>query len=436
MITKSMMPAISVAALAATRPDAVLGTVRSEASDMEALLKQVSQQLDRVSGDVKSTAETALQEARRSGEVSNETKATADRLLSEQTALSKAVSNLTTTLEGLDAKTQELSQHVASGPSASPAPVQSLGQAFVSNQEAISSFAANGAKGSLRIEVANAITTADGSAGGLITHEEERVPVRLPRRRLMLRARLTQGTVGSDLVTYRKQVLRDNQSAMVAEGAASPESSYGWEKADAKVKKISHHTNITEEALADADFLQTEIDTELRYGLDLEEEEQILAGDGTGENLIGLLTEAPAFVAPSGLPDATRIDRLRLAILQVALADYSVTDLVLNPLDWAAIEMQKDADNRYIFANPAAMTTPVLWGKDVIETNTMSAGEWLAGDLAMAATYYDRQRTEVLISSEHDTNFVEDMLTMKARKRVAMAIKRQAAMVKGNFTFA
>ncbi len=77
----------------------------------------------------------------------------------------------------------------------------------------------------------------------------------------------------------------------------------------------------------------------------------------------------------------------------------------------------------------------MLWGKNVVESNTMTAGEWLVGDLALAATYYDRQETEVLISSENDTNFVEDMLTMKARKRVALAIKRTLAMVTGDFTF-
>ena len=58
-----------------------------------------------------------------------------------------------------------------------------------------------------------------------------------------------------------------------------------------------------------------------------------------------------------------------------------------------------------------------------------------SGDLALAATYYDRWLTEVIISSEHADNFVKDMLTMKARKRVALAVKRQGAMVTGDFTF-
>ncbi|KZL04548.1 Phage capsid family protein [Pseudovibrio axinellae] len=436
MKMKAFMPAICLAALTLARPDAVVGSVRADAMTTEDLLKKVSQQLDDVSDKVKATAEDALKQAKQSGEVSQETKEASDKLLSAQTALNGKVTELQSSLEGLDKKTLEIAQQVAEGvnPAGSARPM-TLGQAFVAEEDQIKNFSNNGAKGSLRIVVSNAVTTAAGSGGGLIYQDEDRDPVRMPRRRLLIRELLTQGKVNSDIVKYRKQVLRDNNAAMVAEGAAMPESSFGWEKASAEVKKIGHHTNITEEALVDADFLQTEIDTELRYGVDLEEEKQILAGDGAGENLTGLLSEASAFSAASGLPNETRIDRLRLAILQVALADYIATSFVLNPTDWAAIDLLKDSQGRYVFGNASAVSTPMLWGKDVAESNSMSAGEWLTGDLAIAATYYDRQQTEVLISSEHDTNFIEDMLTMKARKRVALAHKRPAAMVTGNFSF-
>ncbi|MGH0004542.1 phage major capsid protein [Pseudovibrio ascidiaceicola] len=436
MRTKSLMPVICLAALALARPDAVVGSVRNDDMSTEKLLEQLSNKLNEVTDSVKGTAEDALKQAKKSGDVSQETKEKADKLLTEQTVLSNSVTELKNTLEGIQSQTLEISQQVAEGiGGGGSTPVMTLGQAFVAEDERIKAFADGGARGNLRITVSNAITTAAGSAGGLIYHEEERDPVRMPRRRLLIRDLLTKGKTSSDLVKYRKQVVRDNKAAMVAEEGTMPESSYGWEKATSEVKKIAHVTNITEEALADSDFLQTEIDSELRYGLDLEEEKQILAGDGQGENLKGLLTEAVAFAAAAGLPNVTRIDRLRLGILQVALEDYVATSFVMNPTDWAAIDLLKDDQKRYIFGNPGSMSTPMLWGKDVVESNTMSAGEWLTGDLAMAATYYDRQETEVLISSEHDTNFIEDMLTMKGRKRVALAIKRAAAMVKGNFVF-
>lgn len=428
--------AASLAAMMAARPAGVLGAVKAEANP-ETLLRDVQSKLDQLNGEVKQTAETALAEAKKAGDVSAQTKNTADQLLSAQSALSDTVKALTGQLEGVQQSSQDLAQAFAAGGSGAGrgAPV-SLGRAAAeAGADQIKAFLANGAKGSLAFDVSNAITTAATSGGGLIYHDEERAPVNLARRALRVASLVSQGRTGSDLVSYRKQTLRTDATAMVAEAGTYPESAFGWTKATAQVKKVGHVTNISEEALADADQLQTEIDTEMRYGIDLEVETQVLLGDGTGENLDGLVPNATAFAAAAGLPDATRIDRLRLAILQVALADYTASSIVLNPTDWAGIDLLKETGGLYIFGRPGAQSEPQLWGKSVVESNSMTAGEWLVGDLMMAATLYERAGIEVLISSEHGTNFVEDMLTMKARKRLVQAIRRGPAMVTGNFTF-
>lgn len=433
---KLMMPAISVAALAAACPIHVIGGLQNDAQG-EDLLKKVKAQLERITGDVKKTAENAERESKRAGEISDQTKAEADKLLKGQTELGKQVENLTKQLEGVVQSNRDLAQEFAEGLNGrGGSQVQTLGQAFAGNDERIKSFLEGGANGSFGITIKNAVTTTAGSGGGLITPQEEAGIVRMPRRRLRIRNLLGQGKTGTDRIPYRKQVLRTDGTAMVAEGAASGASDFGWDKDEALVRKIATHTNISEEVLADADLLQSEIDNELRYLLDLEEENQILAGDGTGENLPGLMTVAPLLVPHASVPNDNRIDRLRQALLRIALEDYIATSMVLSPVDWAVIDTQKDTTGQYVFGNPHAQGTPVLWGKDVVETNSMSAGEWLVGDLEMAATYYDRQETEVTISSEHGDNFIEDMLTMKAKKRAALANKRLLAMVRGNFTFA
>jgi len=269
----------------------------------------------------------------------------------------------------------------------------------------------------------------------LIAPQREGAVVGMTRRRLSIRQLLSQGTTDSNLIEYARQATRDNAAAPVAEEAVKPESTYTWEKADAAVRTIAHVTHISRQALDDAGQLQTMIDGELRYGLDLAEESQIVAGDGVGENFSGLVTEATAFTAAAGLPDATRIDRMRLALLQVALSDYAADGIVINPTDWAAIELLKDTTGNYIYGNPHAQSTPMLWGLDVVPTQAVGVGEWLAGSFFMAATIYDRMKTEVLISSEHGDNFVKNMLTMRAEKRAALAVKRPGALVTGDFTF-
>jgi HK97 family phage major capsid protein len=54
------------------------------------------------------------------------------------------------------------------------------------------------------------------------------------------------------------------------------------------------------------------------------------------------------------------------------------------------------------------------------------------GAFRMAGTIYDRMQTEVLISSEDRDNFVKNMLTVRAEKRLAFAVKRPAALIYGD----
>lgn len=107
--------------------------------------------------------------------------------------------------------------------------------------------------------------------------------------------------------------------------------------------------------------------------------------------------------------------------------------MVLNEIDWALIETAKDSENRYIFANPLQLAGPVLWGRPVVPTTEIDEDKFLVGAFRAAATIYDRMDTEVLISSEDRDNFVKNMLTVRAEKRLALAIKRAAALIYGDF---
>ena len=433
---KHFMISPALMAVMAATPHGVIGSARGDAGAVALQLAQMKTALDKATTDVQQTAEKALKQAEQTGGLTAELKQTADTMLANFNALSQSHAAMTAKMEALEGKNRDLEQEVsARGGKGENAPM-SLG-ATIAADERIKQYVDRGVSGSQIITVQNAITSAAGSAGGMIFTDVEAEPVRMPRRTLSVLALLSRGRTGSNMVTYTKQTTRANAAAHVAEGASAPASNYGWSKAEANVRKAKHITHISEEALADAAQLQTEIDTEMRYGLDLALEQQLVAGDGTGENFSGLRLNATAFAAAAGLPNETRIDRLRLALLQLSLANYSADGLLLNDTDWAAIELLKDTTGRYIFGNPGvAAGTPRLWNLDVATTTAQSAGEWMAGNFLLAATYYDRNEVEVLFSTEHGTNFVDGMVTATASRRGALAVKREAALVKGDFTFA
>ncbi len=130
---------------------------------------------------------------------------------------------------------------------------------------------------------------------------------------------------------------------------------------NAPVRTLAHIFKASRQIMDDAPALRSYIDGRARYGLTFKEEVQLLNGDGTGQNLLGLQPQATAFAVPDGMAavaNMTVIDRLRIAILQVILAEYPASAFVLNPIDWATIELTKDTQGRYIIGDPAEGVQP------------------------------------------------------------------------------
>lgn len=280
------------------------------------------------------------------------------------------------------------------------------------------------------------------AAGGLIRSFRESGVVELPRERFTIRDLMPTVQVSTSSVDYAVQATRTNAAAPVAESLAKPYSDFTWTSATVVVRVLAHLAKITRQAMDDAPRLIGEIDSELRYGLGFVEERQFLFGNGTGQNLHGIMPQATVFARPAAFPTrpaspgVTKIDVLRVAMLQNSLALYPATGIVLNEVDWADIETTKTTDGAYLFANPQGSVAPRMWSLPVVATPAMTAGDFLVGNFRVGATIYDRMAVEVLISTENVDDFEKNLATMRAEQRVAIAVKRPLAFTKGTFATA
>ncbi|POO54389.1 phage major capsid protein [Agrobacterium rosae] len=359
------------------------------------------------------------------GEVSAELKEKTDKALSE-------LGDVTTRLSDMEKRAAREKEN-------GEEEQKSLGQLVIDSDAYKAGNLTGSSRASIKVSADRAaITTANTTVGtgrspGTSLVPGARVPgiFGLPDRQMTIRDLLLPGQTSSNNVEYVKETGYTNNAAPVAETTAKPYSDITFDMASAPVRTLAHLFKASRQILDDAPALRSYIDGRARYGLRFVEENQLLNGSGTGQNIAGLVPQATAF-APAFTPEAvTGIDRLRLAILQVVLAEYPATAFVLNPIDWAKIELTKDAGENYIIGNPQGSLTPTLWNLPVVSTQAMASGQFLTGAFSYAAQIFDRMDIEVLLSSENVDDFEKNMFTIRAEERLALAVYRPEAFVTG-----
>ena len=392
---------------------------------MDAKFKEINGALKDVGDQLKTYAEKSQKEIQTHAALGVETKASVDKLLVEQGELTARLR----TAEQLMAK-------LDSGEGGSPEAL-SLGAQFAKSEgfEAFAAKAGSGGKGSYSANVKAVVTTDAGSAGSLA--QPQRIGLINPaQQRLFIRDLLSWGRTTSNSIEFVRETGFTDAADVVSENPTSekPESNLEFTPYSAPVATIAHWIHASRQVLSDIPMLMSYIDGRLRYGLKLKEEAQLLKGSGSGLNIDGIYTQAAAYVNPGVAVQAeTALDRLRLAILQVALADYDADGIVLSPVDWAAIELAKTTQNQYLFASPTGIAVPGLWGRPVVATKSMDAGDFLVGSFMQGAQGWDREDVSVAVSTEDRDNFVKNMVTILCEERVGLTVYRPESFVRGDF---
>lgn len=372
---------------------------------------------------VKAIAEDALGKVKAGEKLTDQLKQDADEALVKMNELSGQV--------------QELAQKMARAGSGEEAPPKSLGQLYVESEGFKSWADGRPRQGKADLAVKTTITTSTTDAPGSVgaATDRTRLPgiLELPQQRLFVRDLISQGRIDNAALEYIRETGFRNNAAPVAEGAKKPESDIQMELVSTSAKVIAHWMKVSRQALSDVSQLRSHIDNRLLWGLKLVEEQQILYGDGTGQNLHGIIPQAEDYEVPAGLPTAglTVIDTLRIAALQAVLAEYPATGHVLHPTDWAAIELTKDEIGRYIIGQPQGAIPASLWRLPVVETPKIAQGKFLTGAFQMGAEVFDLWDSRIEVGFEND-DFTRNLLTILAEERIALAVYRPEAFIYGD----
>lgn len=399
-------------------------------SDTNELLKSLKAQIEKANSDFNAKAESALTEAQKAGGLSAETKEAVDKMALELNALREAEKTIKSAMG-------ELEQHIAQMPLQNALKAaQSFGQQLISAE--VLKDINSSIQGNKRISVpVQAALISTGVAEGVVEpHRLPGVDV-APKQRLFIRDLIAPGKTQSPAIFWVQQTGFTNKAAVVPENTTKPYSDIEFATKITPVTTIAHMFKASKQILDDFSQLQSLVDAEMRYGLKFVEEQEILFGDGSGAHLHGIIPQASKYKPEFSVEKQNGIDDLRLAMLQSQLARFPASGHVLHFIDWAKIELTKDSLGRYILANPASLTGPTLWGLPVVATETaVFKGKFLTGAFNAGAQLFDREETNVVISTENADDFEKNMISIRCEERLALAVKRPEAFVYGDFTVA
>lgn len=229
-----------------------------------------------------------------------------------------------------------------------------------------------------------------------------------------------------------------NGAAFVAEGAQKPFGSTDFEAKTGTVKTIAHLARISKQLMADAPALVAYINQRLVYGVDLVVEDQLVTGDGTGQNLSGILHDGNYTVhgaTKANLGKAPTIfDLILFAKAKVEDAFFRPNVILLNPIDWTSMLMEKNASGDYYLGHPASVAPKYLWGLPVWTTPAITHGKFLVGDFNAAATLWTRQGMTVEMFEQDVDNVQKNLVTIRAERRLGFGVERAAALCGGDLT--
>ena len=243
----------------------------------------------------------------------------------------------------------------------------------------------------------------------------------------------------SDAIEYIQQTSRALNVAFVPEATGSaltgtdgrkPESTLAYANVTAYVRTAAHWLPVTNRMLADAPFIRGVIDTQMLDGVREEIARQVIAGDGNGENLLGILnTPGIQTFAKGALNEVDALFHARTLVRTGS--KLAPTAFLMNPVDYEQVRLLRENAasatlGQYLMAPPSTLGVPTAWGTPIVEDENVPVNTVVVGAWAQACTLADREQASIRVGLVND-QFIRNQQTILAEARVALIVWRPAA---------
>ena len=200
------------------------------------------------------------------------------------------------------------------------------------------------------------------------------------------------------------------------------------------ISTIAHIMYVHRHTLDDEPRMRGILDRDMIDGVKMVEDEQLLYGDGVGDNILGL-TQQPGIQTYTGQNTDKRSAQIRRAMTRAILAYFAPTGVILHPLDWEDLELEQDLNGAYTIATSVAVGGEKrVWRMNVVDTPAMTEGRFLLGAFGSGAKIFDREQVRLDLSTENRDMFERNAYTLRCEERLGLVVDRPESFVYGTLT--
>jgi hypothetical protein len=230
------------------------------------------------------------------------------------------------------------------------------------------------------------------------------------------------------VIRYTDQSAPTRAAAAVAENNAFPESTFPWQEYTLNLQKIGDQVPVSVEAFNDVDYIAGEIQALLEINVRLKEDQDLWNANGVAPNIRGIFDYAQTYSAPDlNLDDPNLYDlivKVQESINSGRESKFRANTAIVSYADFNALLIKKAVDGHYVRPEWAQLLpdgTANVNGIKVIPHALPTAGTMLVGDFNWAEQF---NMGDVEIEMGFIANqFINDMMTIKARKRTALLVR-------------
>ena len=223
-------------------------------------------------------------------------------------------------------------------------------------------------------------------------------------------------------------------AGFIAEGSAKPESTFSVTAKTGQVKTIATWTRVSEQLFADKSQLINILDNNLTHAVDVTVQNQLISGDGTGENLSGIskVGNFTDYVTGSGTA-ANTVDLLRNVAFKMRGANIDNLTILINWTDWSALLGLKSTSNEYLINGILDPVKQTIYGIPVVLSSAITAGKFAMGNFKMGGIVFDKTAMGLEIDRTGD-DFTKNLITIRAERRLGFAVVQPKAICYGDLT--